>query len=349
MMSLPKERYVFGSLTRLAPFGLEPFAVEPLAKPRWATGDYVVGEVVRGSSHLSRVELVTGRMAEVAVGDRVVGVLAEREATLEVVGTWKEIGDDLEMQALTSAGLFGRATSIATPLPELLTLRYRGHVVIAGDKKTMSDWVTAAPGQDLRAPVILLIGTSMRAGKTISAGVLIRLLKQQGLRVVGAKITGAGRYRDILSMSDAGADAVFDFVDVGLPTTICPEREYRPRLKLLLRKIAAEEPQVVVIEAGASPLEPYNGSAAVAELNSNLCCTFLCASDPYAAVGVMVAFGLRPDRVTGVAASTSTGVRLIRKLTGVPAVNILDPENQPLLRRLLREKLAETAPEPALV
>jgi hypothetical protein len=338
-MTEPSQRYVLGSLTRLAPLDLEPFAVEPFAKSRWATGDYVVGEVVRGSSLLSRVELGSGRMAEVAHGDLVVGVLAERQATLEVVGSWREIGDDLEMQALTSAGLFGKATSIATTVPELLTLRYRGHVVIDGEKKTMSDWVTAAPAVDFRVPVILLIGTSMRAGKTISAKILIRLLKEQGMRVVGAKITGAGRYRDILSMSDAGADAVFDFVDVGLPTTICPEREYRPRLKLLLRKIAAVEPQVAVVEAGASPMEPYNGSAAIAEINSNICCTFLCASDPYAAVGVMVAFGLRPDRVTGVAASTSTGIRLIRKLTGVEALNVLEPKNRPVLRRLLREKL----------
>ena len=34
--------------------------------------------------------------------------------------------------------------------------------------------------------------------------------------VIGTKLTGAGRYRDILAMRDAGADYIFDFVDAGL-------------------------------------------------------------------------------------------------------------------------------------
>ena len=70
-----------------------------------------------------------------------------------------------------------------------------------------------------------------------------------------------------------------------------------------------------------------------------VCCTVLCASDPYAAVGVMQAFGVRPALITGIAASTSAGIRLIERLTHIPAVNLLGPEATPALRRLIHERL----------
>ncbi len=59
--------------------------------------------------------------------------------------------------------------------------------------------------------------------------------------VVGAKLTGAGRYRDILAMQDTGADYIFDFVDAGLPSTVVPEREYLDALRNLLSRMAAVE------------------------------------------------------------------------------------------------------------
>ena len=95
----------------------------------------------------------------------------------------------------------------------------------------------------------------------------------------------------------------------------------------------------VVAEAGASPLEPYNGAAAIDELGDNICCTILCASDPYAVVGVEKAFGLKPDLVSGPAASTSAAIDLVHKLTGVDAINVMDTGCLPALRRVLERTL----------
>jgi len=92
-------------------------------------------------------------------------------------------------------------------------------------------------------------------------------------------------------MWDAGADDIYDFVDVGLPTTTVDPEEYRPRLRQLLSLIAARSPDIVVAEAGASPLEPYNGEVVLEELGDCVRCTVLCASDPYAVSGVIVGFG----------------------------------------------------------
>ena len=111
-------------------------------------------------------------------------------------------------------------------------------------------------------------------------------------------------------------------------------------IRPLLHHIDSLKPDMVVIEAGASPLEPYNGTAAIEELgDENIRCKILCASDPYAVVGVEKAFGLKPDLVTGPATSTSAAIDLVRNLTGVDGLNVMDPECLPRLREVLKSTL----------
>jgi hypothetical protein len=181
----------------------------------------------------------------------------------------------------------------------------------------------------------------MSSGKTTSGQVIIRALNYLGLNVAAAKLSGAARYRDILKFRDAGAHNVFDFVDAGLPSTVCPEPDYRMALELLLSKIAACKAAVLVAEAGASPLEPYNGAVLVDYLRDRVAFTLLCASDPYAVLGVQTAYGaqMKADLVTGPAANTDAAVRLVRQLSGHHALNLLDRRNYPELVDLLKEAL----------
>ena len=334
-----KTKYFFSSLTRISDLPESTLSVEPLSRREWATGDYVVGEVISTPSRLSRIELTSGRMVEVVEGDLIVGAFGVRYATLEAVGGWQGIGRDRLMEALTGAGLFGKSTSRSALLPPLLSLLYRGHVVLDGEKATMGDYVSPAPERAFKLPVVLLVGTSMSAGKTTSAKVIVRLLREAGLEVIGAKLAGAGRYRDILAMQDAGAEHIFDFVDAGLPSTVVLESEYQHALRNLLSRMAGEGADVVVAEVGASPREPYNGAVAIREIRENVRCTVLSASDPYAVTGVTKAFGNRPDLVTGLATSTSAGIELVEKLSGIKALNVLDRGSLPQLRAILRDTL----------
>ena len=333
------ERYFFASLTRISNLPDIPWSVERLPKDQWATGDYVVGGVNAHHHGLSSIELGNGRMIEVTDGDQIVGAFGQRCATLEAVGDWQAIKDDWQMEALTSAGLFGKLTSKSAFLPALLSLTYRGHVLINGKKTAMRDFVPHLPEQPFTLPVILIVGTSMSAGKTSSARIIVRLLKEAGLKVIGAKLTGAGRYRDVLSVRDAGADWIFDFVDVGLPSTVCPAEEYRHSLHQLLTRMMATAADVVVAEAGASPLEPYNGATAIDEIKRNVKCTVLCASDPYGVVGVTTAFEQQPDLVAGAAANTEAGIQLVEKLSGLKALDLLDKQSLPQLREILTATL----------
>ncbi len=329
---------VLTSVTRIASF--EGAGISLLPRSQWATGDYVVGEVPDTLDTPFDVELATGRMADVVAGDVLVGAFGRRSATLEAVGDWTEIGSDLRMHALTRAGVLGRATSV-TPAARahLVPLTYRGHVTVGGAKVTMASFVEPVERRPLTAPVVLVIGTSMSAGKTTSVIVLIRRLREMGLRVAATKVTGVARYREILGMSDAGASPTVDFVDAGLPSTLVSPKEYRVALEHMLSRLAAGEPDVVVVECGSSPLEAYNVDVASAALAPNVRCTVLCASDPYAVVGVATAYDVVPDLVAGKATSTDAGIALCERLSGVLSMNLIEPATHRVLDTLLAEKL----------
>jgi len=192
---------------------------------------------------------------------------------------------------------------------------------------------------DFDITVILIVGTSMSSGKTMSGRVIVHLLSQMGLNVVGAKLTGAARFRDMLSFGDAGASAVYDFVDAGLPSTAVDEEIYREALPYLLSLIAKDKPDVVVAEAGASPLEPYNGAIAKEMIRDHVKFKLLCAQDPYAVIGVQAAFKRNPDLVAGGAANTDAAISLVKKLSGLTALNLMDPRSHQQLADMLRKAL----------
>ena len=239
------DKLFLSSLTRISPLAGCDLGIEPRDRATWRTGDYVVIEL-RGSSGIQNVELGDGRMAEAFVGSRIVGALGERAATLESVGTWRAVTEDGSINMMTSAGLMGLITSRSALMPVPVPARYLGHAVVDGNTVAMGDFVPEPSGAPFDIPIVLIIGTSMSSGKTLAGRVIVRLLKERGLRVVGTKLTGAGRYRDVLSWGDAGADAVCDFVDAGLPSSICDEAEYRGALGVVLDTMRQIEAQLIM-------------------------------------------------------------------------------------------------------
>jgi hypothetical protein len=326
-------------MTRISNLQDCPFEVCPLPRDQWKTGDYVVGEIVSPSGKAPKIELTTGRMVELLDGDLVIGAFGIRRATLEVVGDWQHIEADGRMEALSGGGIFGKATSVSFLVDNLPPLVYGGHVLREKTKVCMKDFVPNIPKISYQCPTLLMVGTSMSCGKTTTARVIIHHLNGKGLKVIGTKLAGAGRYHDILTMKDAGAEKTYDFIDVGLPSSICPREEYRASLQTLLSMIAAEKPDLVVAEVGASPFEPYNGSIVLEEIKEQIVCTVMCASDPYAVVGLSQSFGLTPDVISGIVTNTSAGIELVEKLTGVKAVSISDRPSQLQLMEIVGEKL----------
>lgn len=332
-------RYIFTTLTRISDLEEKPFDVKKLHKDQWGTGDYVVARITGIGSSSSKLELPNGRMRGVMGGELVVGALGIRHATLEATGTWKEVEEDGKMHILSGGGLMGKLTSKSMFISEMISIHYEGHVVRDGEKCIMDHFVETCVKKDYRIPTILFIGTSMSAGKTTSARIVTSLLTRAGYKVLGAKITGAGRYRDILAVKDVGAIEVYDFVDAGLPSSICEPGIYQQKLDHMLSCMAATKAEVAVVEIGASPLEPYNGDLAYKGIKDQVKCCVLSASDPYAVYGLMEAFGIKPDLVTGISTNTLGGQEMVERLCGVPAMNLLDHDSIPRLKSILRQKL----------
>ena len=332
-------RPFLASVTRISDLSPDNIVPSKLSREHWNTGDYVVGRVLDTRAHLSAIELADGRMIEVMEDDLVVGALGNRVATLEAVGSWQSIDESGEFNALTAAGLFGKVTSLSPFIGSPMHLQYQGHVVRNDTKVTMRGSLADIEITDFNIPVVLIVGTSMSSGKTMSGRIIVHLLSQMGLNVVGAKLTGAARYRDMLSFRDAGASAVYDFVDAGLPSSAVDEATYRDALPYLLSLIAHDRPDVVVAEAGASPLEPYNGAIAKEMIRDTVRFKLLCAQDPYAVVGVQAAFRRTPDLVAGGAANTDAAIALVKKLSGLTALNLMDRSNREQLGDMLRKAL----------
>jgi hypothetical protein len=332
-------RPFLASVTRISDLSPTNITASELAREHWDTGDYVVGRVLDTRGHLSAIELASGRMIEVMEGDLVVGTLGTRVATLEAVGDWRSIDDSGEFNAMTAAGLFGKVTSLSPFISSPMRLQYQGHVTRNDEKVTMRGCLPELEMIDFDIPVVLIVGTSMSSGKTMSGRVIVHLLSQMGLNVVGAKLTGAARYRDMLSFGDAGASAIYDFVDAGLPSSAVDEATYREALPYLLTLIARDKPDVVVAEAGASPLEPYNGAIAKEMIRDNVKFKLLCAQDPYAVVGVQAAFQRTPDLVAGGAANTDAAIERVKNLSGLPALYLMDPSSRGQLGEMLRKAL----------
>ncbi len=331
------KRYFFSSVTRITPFTQNNIQIKAQEFSKWKTGDYVAGKVSAPPRTMG-LEMPTGRMAEVAEGDIIIGALGNRHATLSATGKWSKIDKSGKMDLLSAGGILGKMTSISSFEPTLIKLDYLGHVRMDGTFKGMQDFVPKTKKIDFNTPVVLIVGTSMSAGKTTAAKIVIRQLKQAGLKVAGAKLTGTGRYKDILGMYDAGADSITDFVDAGLPTSVVPKSEYIPALEYILSQVQSTNPDIAVIEIGASPLEPYNGDHAIHYIEKFIKFRILCASDPYAVYGVMKAFGSKPDLISGVATNTIGGVDLIDNLSDVPSLNLIYPRYHAQLRKMLKHK-----------
>lgn len=147
---LSSPRTVRGSVTRLAGPELSAADLEPRPRSRWATGDFVVAEMLDEAPY--RVETPSGEYEAIGRGDRLVGALGARAATLQAVGDWRDVADDLILDSLTAAGVLGRCTSASIPPPPMASLRYLGHATVDGEAATMRGRSSRRPPASSRRP-----------------------------------------------------------------------------------------------------------------------------------------------------------------------------------------------------
>jgi hypothetical protein len=187
--------------------------VHGLLPPALATraGQLMLAQVVRLGQH-EGLQLASGRRAELYAGDRIVLCLGDRYAPDQFEG-------------IAQVGADGRPLDVARAA---LPLRTASRVTM---------------------PVVLVVGSSMNAGKTTACASLIHGLSRAGLRVGAAKVTGTGSFGDVQSYADAGADEVLDFTDAGYASTYRVDLAALERAALgLIGELQARGCEVAVVE-----------------------------------------------------------------------------------------------------
>ncbi|TQV86233.1 molybdopterin-guanine dinucleotide biosynthesis protein B [Exilibacterium tricleocarpae] len=211
-------------------------------------GDVVLAEIERIGQH-KRIELVNGRRALLAEGDRVILSYGNRYAPDQFEGL---VPHNLAVCDMVAAGGIA-ATAVARNLRMDPATRIRPLGVLAdaqGRVLNLADF--SLPAMSVKGtlpPVFVVCGTSMNAGKTHAACSLVTGLSAMGYRVGATKLTGTGAGGDVWRMIDAGASKVLDFTDAGLPSTYLEDPQTLIEAsESLLANLAAADVDVIVAE-----------------------------------------------------------------------------------------------------
>lgn len=330
------------SVTRITDLSETSYELRTRRPEVWEMDEYVLARVTQRPDSDVWIEDHLGRRVELMEGETVVGALGTRRATRGYVGSFEDVAEDGRMHVMTGGGVLGRVVSTSPFSPSPIEVEYVGHVAVDDDVVRMGDHALDPVDAQLETPVVLVYGTSMSSGKTMSIRVITRVLVEQGYSVAACKLTGAGTYKDALSMAVAGAEPIYDFVDAGLPTTVVSDGTFRASIEPVLGHVEAHDSDVdvLVAEVGASPLEPYSGETAIELIEDNVAFSVLCATDPYAVVGIESAFGRTADVVAGIATNTTAGIDLIEEFTDCTPLNLTQETSKEPLVRLLDAALS---------
>ncbi len=322
-------------------------------------GGVVAVKVLSAKSTYDQIELPSGRFSKVKPGDVVAGVLGHRKALFGYSGYVPAAvapGDTVNL--LNIGGVIGVCDGINPDLGRPFECEVLGQVLAfpflgerVGLPAHISQGALPAGGElDVRGvPVVAVVGTCMNAGKTQAACSLIQQFTHHGFTVTAGKATGVSLRRDVLAMEDAGAARTVIFTDFGVVTTTAGSAPGVARA--LLTQLAAEGPDVIVLELGDGLLGLYGVDAILDDpaIRESLDCVVLAANDPVGAWGgarlLRERHGLRADFVTGPATDNAAGVKLVERETGAPGINART--DAPRLAGAVLEKLGPAVRERA--
>jgi len=202
--------------TRHAPISEAGYLIGGSVKP--APGDLVLARVDRLGQH-PRIELVNGRRAPLFPGDEIVLCYGHRYAPDQFEGV---VPDSLEPCHMVAAGgIAARVISKHSSKKDATRITPLGLLGNTPNRPmNLADSALKPIIPNGNPPMtIAVVGTSMNAGKTMTAAYLIKGLVNSGLKVGAAKVTGTGSGGDIWLMTDAGAERVLDFTDAGFAST----------------------------------------------------------------------------------------------------------------------------------
>lgn len=341
MQTLDVPNLKLGLATRVVPEELLA-GVAPLTRPP-RVGELAVATVLT-IGRRDTLETRAGENIYLFPGDVVVGVFGHRYATdqYEAYVPDRPVG---ECDLLSGAGVCGEVASRHAAMAAPTRLRLLGlasdHL---GAPLSMRDFgltMFDAEGAGHRGEVILVVGSSMNAGKTTTAGTIVRALTRAGATVAAAKITGTAAGKDPRYLRSCGARPVLDFTDAGYPSTYLAESDDLLGIfRVLLSHLRSAGPDFVVLEVADGLVQRETRLLLEsAEFRANVDHVFFAAGDSMSAAygaGLLRELDLPLRAVSGALTQSSLAAREAEAAAGVPCLS-MDGILTADLRRLLAQ------------
>lgn len=301
-------------------------------------GDLVLARITKIGSHKA-VELPTGRKAKLYPGDEVILAYGNRYAPDQYEAY---VPDDLRPCHMVAAGgIAALASSWHERLAGPTCIEPVGILGCSGCRPINLKQFGMPLSADLSPMACFAVfGTSMNAGKTISAASLVKGFADAGHRVGAVKITGTAAGGDLWLMRDSGAADVLDFTDAGFATTFGADmQEVAQAARNLLRTLGGMGCDVAVIEVADGLFQSETAQlAADPTLLSLLDGTLFAASDALGAstgVGMLQRMGHRLLGVSGAVMQSPLASKEAAEQLDVPMLHLDDLRDPGRARALL--------------
>lgn len=332
-----------GSSTIKADIG-QDFQTTHVATP--AVGDLALVEVLSVNESYPNLELADGSLVRLEPGDRALGVFGSRQALRGFVGCVPEhIEEGQTLALLNMGGVIGRFIDSTTALGQPSQVKYLGSPV--DEQGVINVGRFALPVSEKienPRPIVLVIGTCMNVGKTVTAAKLIEAATETGYKVGAAKLSGVGAVRDLRQFEKAGAVDVKSFLDCGLPSTV-DAADLAPIVKTVVNALDGD---LLIFELGDGIMGHYKVESVINDENimASVAAVVVCAGDLMAAYGAKVyldKLGVVIDAFSGLATENVSGSDYLEDHFNIPSINGLKYPHKLLASLKLDQKRATPA------
>ncbi len=295
------------------------------------SGDLLLARITRLGQH-KRIELKNGRRAHLHLGDEIIVSYGARYAPDQFEAYVPEHFDECDLVA--AGGIAAEATSRHGQIKTATRITPIGLLADhQGKRINLNRFSLPVPAGAFNRPKVYgVLGTSMNAGKTTCAGMMIHGFTEQGLSVGAAKVTGTGAGCDAWVFADAGADKVLDFSDMGVPSTFGLDLfQLESIMTGLIHNLSQSGAEVIVMEIADGLLQQET-----AALVNSPCFRRICDGVIFAAPDAMGAIagvnhlrsqGIDVLAVGGLLTASPLALREAQAALDIPVVTAQQMEN----------------------
>ena len=293
-------------------------------------GDVVYGSISRIGQH-STLENVSGRIHIIHNGSKAIFVFGNRYAPDYYEGLIPT-NTRSEIDLLARSGVIGVLKTKNSKVKDPTRVKILGFVCDKnGEVINTRNFSLINPRKKIktnpRSRMILVCGSSMNSGKSVSAAACCWALSAMGYRVRASKITGTASLKDILHMNDAGAEHYSDFTYLGFPSTyMLDPDELHTIFNLLDLKYANNPKNFWIVELADGIIQRETAKLLSSEeVLSRVHRFIFCANDAFGAIGGLrilnEKFNITPHAISGVCSSSPLLVRELSQFTDTPVFN----------------------------